>query len=75
MAFDSKLRDCFEESDLIFAGQSYRVLLYRRLSQVLRRPPHVMDCAIDFRASERDCSGLQDLMTLVLSVVPGGKGF
>jgi hypothetical protein len=32
----------------------------------------VMDCAIDFRALERDRSGLQDLMTLVLSVVHEG---
>ena len=29
----------------------------------------VMDCAIDFRALEQDRSGLQDLMSLVLSVV------
>jgi hypothetical protein len=29
----------------------------------------VMDCAIDFRALKRDRSSLQDLMTLVLSVV------
>jgi hypothetical protein len=32
----------------------------------------VMDRAIDFRALERDRSGLQDLMTLVLSVVHEG---
>ena len=30
---------------------------------------NVMDCAIDFRALEQDRSGLQDLMSLVLSVV------
>jgi hypothetical protein len=32
----------------------------------------VMDCAIDFRALERDRSGLKDLMTLVLSAVHEG---
>ena len=47
----------------------YDIAVYLKLCAAHR---DVMDCAIDFRALERDRSGLQDLMTLVLSVVHEG---
>ncbi len=47
----------------------YDIAIYLKLCAAHR---DVMDCAIDFRALERDRSGLQDLMTLVLSVVHEG---
>jgi hypothetical protein len=47
----------------------YDIAVYLKLCAAHRE---VMDCAIDFRALERDRSGLQDLMTLVLSVVHEG---
>ena len=47
----------------------YDIAVYLKLCAAHR---DVMDCAIDFRALEQDRSGLQDLMTLVLSVVHEG---
>ena len=49
--------------------RGYDIAIYLKFCAAHR---DVMDCAIDFRSLERDRSGLQDLMTLVLSVVHEG---